>query len=205
MLRGLSGKLFAFSCAPTLDSLRALVFAREGVPPSLQLLSSHGKNITSSTILHELAATRSELSADTSIPLSLALSLAGGKGGFGSLLRSSRSKKKTTNFGSSRTLDGRRVRDIENEQRRGEAARLRALAEEEERKKREAAREARELEKQKLEQELALKRKEIVENVAASVEVGILAAKAKKEREEEEERKRQREREKKAEAKMKSL
>jgi len=42
--------------------------------------------------------------------------LLGGKGGFGSLLRSAKSLRKTTNFGACRdSATGRRLRDIENE------------------------------------------------------------------------------------------
>ena len=41
--------------------------------------------------------------------------LVGGKGGFGSLLRHSKSKKKTTNFSAMRDLSGRRFRQIRNQ------------------------------------------------------------------------------------------
>ncbi|KAF0979195.1 hypothetical protein FDP41_001538 [Naegleria fowleri] len=41
--------------------------------------------------------------------------LVGGKGGFGSLLRQSKSKKKTTNFSAMRDLSGRRFRHITNQ------------------------------------------------------------------------------------------
>ncbi len=41
--------------------------------------------------------------------------LAGGKGGFGSLLRSKKSTVKTTNFGACRDLSGRRLRHVEQE------------------------------------------------------------------------------------------
>jgi len=44
----------------------------------------------------------------------------GGKGGFGSLLRSAKSVKKTTNYGSCRDLHGRRLRDVQNERRLSE-------------------------------------------------------------------------------------
>jgi len=45
---------------------------------------------------------------------------AGGKGGFGSLLRNAKSLKKTTNFGSCRDLNGRKLRDVQNEKKLAE-------------------------------------------------------------------------------------
>eukprot|EP01086_Lenisia_limosa_P013587 TRINITY_DN4285_c0_g1_i2.p1 TRINITY_DN4285_c0_g1~~TRINITY_DN4285_c0_g1_i2.p1 ORF type:complete len:148 (-),score=2.17 TRINITY_DN4285_c0_g1_i2:54-497(-) len=42
--------------------------------------------------------------------------LAGGKGGFGTLMRKQKSKTVTTNFDSCRGLDGRRLRSVRNEQ-----------------------------------------------------------------------------------------
>jgi len=117
--------------------------------------------------------------------LSLRGGILGGKGGFGSLLRSQRSTKKTTNFGSCRDISGRRLRDIDQEKRLADYYERQAngtLTEEEERLReerelREAVqaeqRRKRDLEREKKAEELNNKRKEVVEDVMAALSAGL--------------------------------
>lgn len=130
LIRGVDGRTFAVdlpSSLPAFEALKAFIAEKEGIPEDDQVIISSGKLVESNAQLHGLVFGSCDASP---FPLALSLRLCGGKGGFGSLLRSQKAKKKTTNFGSSRTLDGRRVRDIEREQQAADAAGLRAQAEE---------------------------------------------------------------------------
>jgi hypothetical protein len=51
--------------------------------------------------------------ADVFMEFRVCRALVGGKGGFGAMLRGTNAGKKTTNFGMSRDLNGRRIRDVE--------------------------------------------------------------------------------------------
>eukprot|EP01130_Rhizamoeba_saxonica_P013139 TRINITY_DN556_c0_g1_i2.p1 TRINITY_DN556_c0_g1~~TRINITY_DN556_c0_g1_i2.p1 ORF type:complete len:240 (+),score=43.61 TRINITY_DN556_c0_g1_i2:61-780(+) len=85
----------------TLDqaSLHKLIKNRTGIPICLQRLSVHGRAITKGLeLLHVVDVN---------------LRLLGGKGGFGSLLRSLKSVKKTTDFSNCRDLNGNRLRASE--------------------------------------------------------------------------------------------
>eukprot|EP01126_Amoeba_proteus_P058578 TRINITY_DN7575_c0_g1_i4.p1 TRINITY_DN7575_c0_g1~~TRINITY_DN7575_c0_g1_i4.p1 ORF type:complete len:409 (+),score=98.76 TRINITY_DN7575_c0_g1_i4:151-1227(+) len=60
------------------------------------------------------------------VSISIHLRIVGGKGGFGSLLRSARNGKKTTNFSACRDRNGNRIRDVENARRIAEYERKKA-------------------------------------------------------------------------------
>lgn len=101
--RLLSLSLQGIAC---LKDLVCIISARTGVPlPFLRLVQAN-KPITA---LHDL---------HPDYTLHITLGLNGGKGGFGSLLRSMNPKKKQVdNFESCRDLSGRRLRNGLNEQR----------------------------------------------------------------------------------------
>uniref|UniRef100_A0A6B2LEY7 Uncharacterized protein n=1 Tax=Arcella intermedia TaxID=1963864 RepID=A0A6B2LEY7_9EUKA len=117
----------------------------------------------------------------------------GGKGGFGSLLRSSKSTKRTTNFGSCRDIHGRRLRDTDKERLLAELKHQQELREHERIESERARAKEKRLEMdagleevKKAEEEIQSKRKQAVEHVNASVQKAIL-----KKKEEEKKRKRE--------------
>merc|ERR1719350_993430 len=82
---------------------------------------------------------RESILEDTVVVVLPALALPGGKGGFGSLLRSIGAQiEKTTNHEAMRDLSGRRQRDINNEQRLKEYVAKKADRQREELEKKEA-------------------------------------------------------------------
>jgi len=89
--------------------LKALLSELEGLSVSLQRLSLNGKAVCDETPLH---------CVDADVTYRVTLCVAGGKGGFGSLLRNTSARvgqKKTSNFGACRDLNGRRIRHVEDE------------------------------------------------------------------------------------------
>lgn len=95
----------------SIDSLQTFVFSLTTIPPSSQSL------FYLNTPLISLSPTLSALLLNkaTSHPklITLAVPLRGGKGGFGSLLKSQRSNFVTTNFSAMRDLSGRRLRNVQ--------------------------------------------------------------------------------------------
>ena len=86
--------------------LRAYISSHYNLPSSYLIFSSNSRILSNETSL---------LSLNSSI-ISLNFALKAGKGGFGSLLRGqAATKRKTTNFDSSKDLKGRRIRNVENE------------------------------------------------------------------------------------------
>ncbi len=86
--------------------LRLYISSHYNLPSSDLIFSSNSRILPNETPL---------LSLNSSI-ISLNFALKAGKGGFGSLLRGqAATKRKTTNFDSSKDLKGRRIRNVENE------------------------------------------------------------------------------------------
>lgn len=110
ILRGLSGGLSCIvlsSSETSLEDLQEKIHAVSGVPAQDQRLVLGARNLTQDVL--------DGLSGSDVIFVSLSLRVAGGKGGFGSLLRGGPSgpgAKKITNFGSMRDLQGRRIKDV---------------------------------------------------------------------------------------------
>lgn len=93
---------------PTFNKLLKYLSKQLGIPTAFLRLVQANKNI------HEL----SQLKNDYTLSVTLSNGLQGGKGGFGSLLRSMNPKKKQEqNFESCRDLSGRRLRNTLNESR----------------------------------------------------------------------------------------
>ena len=113
LVRLLDGRTACFSLPspPSLSAVQLRVERVSGVPSALQRLHCDGRPLRTSTL--------SALpSFSPFICLSLSLSLLGGKGGFGSLLRATTSAvgaKRTTDFSAMRDLHGRRLRHVEQE------------------------------------------------------------------------------------------
>jgi len=152
-----------------ISEMKNIIFERTGIPAAEQVLSLAGKT------LEVDAQFASLLSSLVPATVFLSLRLLGGKGGFGSLLRSQRAKKKTTNFGSSRTLDGRRVRDVERAQQLTEQGKRKAEADEVERKRKEEFAAKRQLEQDKKLNEIMAARKDAVEGVVDALEEARLS------------------------------
>jgi len=153
-----------------LDALRELILHVEALPSRLQLLTSHGKTLENEESWLKLVAQ----STGGVVDVHVGIRLRGGKGGFGSLLRSKKAKKKTTNFGSARMLDGRRLRDVQMDARIAEADKARTVIEEQEKKRRDEAK----LERERLllaaESKFQQARREIVESIHSAVEMVFL-------------------------------
>jgi len=100
--------------ACSLESLQNEIYRLEGINPDYQRFIYNGRDLDDNGHYLEVVSQKVEF-----IPLQFLIKggCSGGKGGFGSLLRSAKSVKKTTNFGSCRDLNGRRLRDVENERR----------------------------------------------------------------------------------------
>jgi hypothetical protein len=87
------------------DTLKCAIARRTGIPECELRLLCNGKDLQPTTAL-------CDLSEDSTVFLLCSLRLLGGKGGFGSLLRGQKAHKKTTDFSSSRDLNGRRLRHV---------------------------------------------------------------------------------------------
>jgi len=87
------------------------VYKIAGIDPLDQRFLLNGRDLDEPVFLDAI----SQKSDFVSLKFVLKGGCVGGKGGFGSLLRSAKSSKKTTNFGSCRDLNGRRIRDIQYE------------------------------------------------------------------------------------------
>ena len=84
--------------------LRRLVAAREGAPAESIRLMYNGR------VLHDAAP---PCEFDAGVPVRVLLTLLGGKGGFGAMLRTAGARGvKTTNFDACRDLNGRRLRHV---------------------------------------------------------------------------------------------
>lgn len=92
------------------ETVKALIFDREGIPSHLQRLVFAGKELEDRKTLDECSIKREST-------ITLSLRLLGGKGGFGAMLRAQAKKKthKTTDFSMCRDLSGRRLRHVNDE------------------------------------------------------------------------------------------
>lgn len=180
LVHGLDGRRQETGLCLTLSDLSSQVESLSGLPPAFQVLSSQGKLLHSQTMWENIISQHEHGIVDVHV----SVRLLGGKGGFGSLLRSKKARKKTTNFGSARMLDGRRLRDVQAETRINEGNKARATLEEMEQKARLEARRERDERIQAAEQRFQQTRRDIIERVHSSVEMGILAAKLKRQEEE---------------------
>jgi len=102
--------------ATSLDFLKDAIHRIEGVRPEDQRLILNGHDLVDCRYYEAINQKADFLS----LKFALRGGCTGGKGGFGSLLRSAKSVKKTTNYGSCRDLHGRRLRDVQNERRLSE-------------------------------------------------------------------------------------
>lgn len=148
-----------------------------GLPSAHQVLTVHGKPLRHqddiSRILQSWTMENSlshGLPAEMVLDVHVGLRICGGKGGFGSLLRAKRARKKTSNFGSARMLDGRRLRDVQLDARVAEADKARAVLDERERQVREASRTERQQQIEAAERRFQDTRRTIVERVHSAVE-----------------------------------
>ncbi|KAF8064496.1 SDE2 [Scenedesmus sp. PABB004] len=115
LLRGLGGGTSALDLPPgaSVAQLRAAVQAATGVPTHEQVLTAGGRLLADPG-----APLAGALSSASGGVVHLSLRLAGGKGGFGALLRGQgRDGKATDNFDACRDLSGRRIRHVEAEKR----------------------------------------------------------------------------------------
>ena len=95
--------------SPSVDELMRVIEDRDGIPIFEQRLICNGKQVYAGDSL-----CTSEL-----VYVDVKLRVCGGKGGFGSLLRGGQPgahKKKNTNFGACRDLNGRRIRHVKQEE-----------------------------------------------------------------------------------------
>jgi len=93
----------------------------EGIRPADQRILHNGRDLhENEKFFNVLNESQSKNQHFVNFQFSLRGGCRGGKGGFGSLLRSAKSMKKTTNFGSCRDINGRRLRDVEQEKRLNE-------------------------------------------------------------------------------------
>eukprot|EP01128_Nolandella_sp_AFSM9_P004856 TRINITY_DN2271_c0_g1_i3.p2 TRINITY_DN2271_c0_g1~~TRINITY_DN2271_c0_g1_i3.p2 ORF type:complete len:357 (+),score=136.06 TRINITY_DN2271_c0_g1_i3:66-1073(+) len=166
--------------AVSLSSLRESIFSACGLEGQFQLLVSEGKNIDSEGVFTALTHS---LEATDYLPVHLSLRLLGGKGGFGSLLRSKKNTVKTTNFGASRTKDGRRLRDVQALQNAPAVTKAREEAKKAE-KEALAARNHKRREEALRDDKLEQMREAIVENVKGSLEEGLAIAEERRAKEE---------------------
>jgi len=102
--------------ATSLEHLKDAIHRIEGVRPEDQRLILNGHDLVDCRYYEAINQKADFLS----LKFALRGGCTGGKGGFGSLLRSAKSVKKTTNYGSCRDLHGRRLRDVQNERRLSE-------------------------------------------------------------------------------------
>jgi len=157
--------------------LKESIHRIEGIHPIDQRLILNGTDLSDDN--EKYLAAIGVKSDFLSLKFSLRGGCGGGKGGFGSLLRSAKSAKKTTNYGSCRDLQGRRLRDVQNERRLAE------WSEKEkgkiEFKKEEVIEEPELIENSGREKYIVekVKVKEIINNVGDSVEKGLALVKEK--------------------------
>jgi hypothetical protein len=109
--------------------LRQAICDATGIPAHLQTLSLASKPIpahaTFSKQLHQQTLVGEVVVIDEWAIIRVSLRLEGGKGGFGSLLRTASARvgqKKTSNYSACRDLNGRRLRHVEAEQKIAELA-----------------------------------------------------------------------------------
>jgi len=172
----------------SLDDLKETIYRLEGINPEDQRIIYNGHDIEND----QFCIAAAQEIAFLPLQFSLRGGCSGGKGGFGSLLRSAKSVKKTTNFGSCRDINGRRLRDVENERRLAEWKTQQPRAEGEAvvvKKKRRSEPKETEANEEKDTKDAKLNeiRKKVREEVNSSVEKGLARKKA-----EEEEKKRKR-------------
>ncbi|CAG7836130.1 unnamed protein product [Allacma fusca] len=102
----LAGTELTFSSCPNEDALKARISDVFGLQREDFYLTQNGRLVTR------------ESSVDLSVPVRITPRVLGGKGGFGSMLRAIGAQiEKTTNRDACRDLSGRRLRDINEEQR----------------------------------------------------------------------------------------
>ena len=95
----------------TIKHVKEIIQEKEGIPPAEQRLLYIGKQLEDNRTLDTY-------DIQSEATLQLALRLCGGKGGFGSLLKQQgrkAGKKKITDFGACRDLNGRRLRHVNDE------------------------------------------------------------------------------------------
>lgn len=152
-----------------ISNLRLYISSKFNVPGELLIFSNKSKILKDHTPLNSL----------TGCFIQANFSLLGGKGGFGSLLRGqAATKRKTTNFDSSRDLKGRRIRNVENEKKLKDF--LRKKQEEDEKIKKEL-KEYKEMEQKqkkmqheiKLTQEYKIKLEDWENKMGQSISVGL--------------------------------
>lgn len=101
-----------FAIAPSGLEIKQQLSIVEGIPADFILLTSNGQNVRDSAII------RPEGSEFVVMRATIAGGIAGGKGGFGAMLRAQAKQagaKKTTDFGACRDLSGRRLRHVNDE------------------------------------------------------------------------------------------
>lgn len=161
----------SFSQPCLVRDIKSIIQDREGIPSSFQRLST-SRNVNDQEYVSNAF-------------LILSLSLVGGKGGFGALLRGSGGQKtgsKKTGTDDCRDLNGRRVRQVKQEQKITEwhqKQKERESKEEEEKKKAKEAKEAKNAQYQFDNARFAQESREITENIALSVQKGLEEAKKK--------------------------
>eukprot|EP00128_Syssomonas_multiformis_P008086 Colp12_sorted_trinity150504_noHs@26844 len=128
IVRQLDGKPLALhfhAKGVSIGRIKEHIAKRSGIPTEFQRITYEGRTLCDYTVLDN---TFSGL-------LHVLARLRGGKGGFGSLLRTSGNRaaqKETTNFESCRTIDGRRLRNV-NEEKKAVELRQKAVEEQVER------------------------------------------------------------------------
>eukprot|EP01117_Protostelium_nocturnum_P001364 TRINITY_DN1167_c0_g1_i1.p1 TRINITY_DN1167_c0_g1~~TRINITY_DN1167_c0_g1_i1.p1 ORF type:complete len:242 (+),score=137.94 TRINITY_DN1167_c0_g1_i1:209-934(+) len=149
----------------------------EGIPSEEQRILFNGREIHSNSL---------EAIENNSF-LRLKLRLNGGKGGFGALLRGSKSGAKVTNFDDCRDLNGRRIRHVKNEQKLQEWYQQQAKEEAEKEKNKKKSKEWKPeitFDGNQYRKEL----EEIDEAIKQSVEAGLKNSMSKKKEEEKKEK-----------------
>jgi len=154
--------------AISLDKLKESIHRIGGVHPEDQRLILNGNALMDSFKYQDAIKQPADF---LSIKFALKGGCTGGKGGFGSLLRSAKSVKKTTNYGSCRDLHGRRLRDVQNERRLNEWSEKELKGKEKEVEPVEEKEEKRR--KENGGKEWELQTKEITVGVGNSVEKGL--------------------------------
>jgi len=186
------------SSADNLSTLKSFLHQTEGIHPDDQRLLYNSKDIEDNETFCQLI--NSENVDFLNLKFLLKGGCTGGKGGFGSLLRSAKSAKKTTNFGSCRDLNGRKHRDVQyekkilewNEKQREEEKKGRTFKneenvkkgkkrEEEEEEEGTIIREVKENDKKRKMEQKEKDMKNITTQVGISVEKGLAIQKEKEE------------------------
>jgi len=165
------------------------ITAKTGVPQDSQRLIINGRQLSSGVEFADL------IDVDQTNFVKLQLRLLGGKGGFGALLRTSKGTKKTTNFGACRDLNGRRLKDIQLEQKLQEIE-AKKDATESEKNSNKVEKEFDptpkvDNKKEVLDREIREQRNEILQNVTSAMDQGFAIIKEKKKVSKEKKRKRE--------------